>query len=692
MTRREAENNHRPPRVLVAAGSGRSTPAVAWPKLRAVGVRCLTSCFNPRSGLAAVSGVALALAFPLPGWAGLAWVAPALALAATAGLSGGRAWRLGWVTGFAFALVALRWLLHIPFPAGAVAGWLALSAYVALFIASWVWVMNRLLTRFLDRSEKEAPRNGAASSEDTAARGPREGACIADVPSAAYARNLDVERPTATADHSLDPVLQFGAAEPLAADSGGREAPAASSPRSWPERFARLGWPQRALWSALAGAAWVAMETAQGRLLSGFPWNFLGVSQYALTPLIQVAEVTGVYGVSFLVAWMSAALFCAGSRLVARLTGDRALGVFPGPSRPPAPALRPRPGLLVSFRLALFTDLALPLTTLLLVTLAGGLKLVRPAPSSAELRLALIQPSIPQRLIFDPDEADTRFQRLMELSRLAAATAPDLLVWPEASLPDFSEANYRALTELVERHRLWMIFGADEAVPRESAETVPGFDFYNSAFLIAPDGRLVASYRKRRLVIFGEYVPLADWLPFTTHLTPIQGSFSRGTAPETFRVGDRPVRIAPLICFEDVFPHGAREHVGADTDLLLNLTNNGWFGESAAQWQHAVAAVFRAVESGVPLVRCTNNGLTCWIDERGRVREFGLGDPADIYGPGFTVYRLPLRPAGQAGPTTFYRQHGDVFGWTCVLLTVAALALYRRRHRLPPPAKRHAAG
>ncbi|MBK9138603.1 MAG: apolipoprotein N-acyltransferase [Verrucomicrobia bacterium] len=619
--------------------------------------------------------MALALAFPLPGWAGLAWVAPALALAATAGLSGRRAWRLGWVTGFAFALVALRWLLHIPFPAGAVAGWLALSAYVALFIASWVWVMNRLLTRLLDRSEKEALRSGAASSEEAAVPGPREEAFVGDGPTAASAGTLDAERPAATADHSLNPVLHFGAVEPAAAVSGGREMASASPLRSWPERFARLGWAERNLWAALAGATWVALELAQGRLLSGFPWNFLGVSQYALTPLIQVAEVTGVYGVSFLVAWMSAALFCAGARLVARLTGDRAPGVFPGPSRPPAPAARPRPGLLVSFRLALFTDLALPLTTLLLVTFAGGLKLVRPAPSSAELRVALIQPSIPQRLIFDPDEADTRFQRLMELSRLAAATEPDLLVWPEASLPDFSEANYRALTDLVARHRLWMIFGADEAVPRNSAETGSGFDFYNSAFLLAPDGRLVASYRKRRLVIFGEYVPLADWLPFTKYLTPIQGSFSRGTAPETFRVGDRPVKIAPLICFEDVFPHGAREHVGTDTDLLLNLTNNGWFGESAAQWQHAVAAVFRAVENGVPLIRCTNNGLTCWIDERGRLREFGLGDPADIYGPGFTVYRLPLRAAGQSGPTTFYRQHGDVFGWTCVSLTLLALGI-----------------
>jgi apolipoprotein N-acyltransferase len=602
-----------------------------------VSVRWLPNILNLRSALAVLAGVTLALAFPLPGWAGLAWVAPALALTAAAGVSPGRAFRLGWVSGFVFALVALRWLLEIPFPAGAVAGWLALSAYVGLFPAMWVWLAHTLLHRLLARSQEQASRF-----------------------------RLRIEAPPSTPTAESD---QGGATTDVDAKT------------SWPERFAQLGWAYRTVWAAATAAAWGAVEMAQGRLLSGFPWNFLGTSQYALTPLIQVAEVTGVYGVSFLVAWMSAALFSAGAKLVARLTGERTGSPPSGETNSAFPTPRPRAGMLVSFRLALFTDLALPLTCLLLATFAGGLKLVRPGPALAELRVALIQPSIPQRLIFDPGEADHRFERLMELSRLAAATAPDLLVWPEASLPDFSEANQRALTDLVRQHRLWMVFGADEAVPRESVGGAPEYDFYNSAFLMNPEGRLVAHYRKRRLVIFGEYVPLADWLPFAKYLTPIQGSFSRGTRPETFAVGATPARLAPLICFEDVFPHGAREHVQPDTDLLLNLTNNGWFGESAAQWQHAVAALFRAVENGVPLVRCTNNGLTCWIDERGRLREYGLGEPGDIYGPGFTIYRVPLRPTEHRRHPTFYRQHGDLFGWTCVLLTVAGLGLALRPQR-----------
>ena len=124
----------------------------------------------------------------------------------------------------------------------------------------------------------------------------------------------------------------------------------------------------------------------------------------------------------------------------------------------------------------------------------------------------------------------------------------------------------------------------------------------------------MARYIKRKLVIFGEYVPLADWLPFLKYLTPIQGGFTPGRRPVSFPLPGLRAKTSVLICFEDIFPHLVREHVDDDTDFLVNLTNNGWFGESAAQWQHAANAVFRAVENGLPLVRCANNGLTCWVD------------------------------------------------------------------------------
>jgi apolipoprotein N-acyltransferase len=142
----------------------------------------------------------------------------------------------------------------------------------------------------------------------------------------------------------------------------------------------------------------------------------------------------------------------------------------------------------------------------------------------------------------------------------------------------------------------------------------------------------------------------------------------------SFRLGERGAKTSVLICFEDTFPHFVREYVEDDTDFLLNLTNNGWFGESAAQWQHAANAVFRAVENGLPLVRCANNGLTCVVDGQGRMQEVFFPGTRDIYGPGFKVAQVPLR-TGAARRTTMYRRYGDWFGWSCVALGALATGL-----------------
>jgi len=139
---------------------------------------------------------------------------------------------------------------------------------------------------------------------------------------------------------------------------------------------------------------------------------------------------------------------------------------------------------------------------------------------------------------------------------------------------------------------------------------------------------------------------------------------------------DLGVKTAVLICFEDMFPFLARESAEHDTDFLVNLTNNGWFGESAAQWQHAAGAVFRAVENGLPLVRCSNNGLTGWADKHGRLRQVFRDERGTIYGPGFMTADIPLLGNGEGRAPTFYHRHGDWFGWGCV--GIAGIMLARR--------------
>ena len=523
-----------------------------------------------RYGIAVLAGLALAVSFPKFNVAGLAWVAPGLLLFCAAGQPPRMAFRIGYTAGLAHYLTSLYWLLFIPFPAGAVVGWLALSAYLALYPAAWVWLCWRLFP----------------------------------------GKKLLVH------------LGWWGSAKDLFTTN----------------------WWQRAAWAFLGAALWVALETVLARFLSGFPWNLLGVSQHRLLPLVQIASITGVYGVSFLVVWFSVSLAFAFLRVVRQ------------------PALRT--GWLVELHPALII--------LLGVTVFGVDRLRQPTEADRELNVALVQPSIPQLLIWDHSEDANRFSKIMDLSKLALAAKPDLLIWPESSMPNFTEDNFRAITNLIAAHKVWMILGADD-VERRASPTDGDADYFNAAFLFDPDGRFVATYRKQHLVVFGEYLPFARAFPFLRRIIPVPGDFTPGDKAVSFELSGPRAHLAPLICFEDVIPHLTRQSAVDGTDLLLNLTNDGWFGQSAAQWQQAANAVLRAVENGLPVVRSTNNGLTCWIDSRGRLREILQSERGGVYAAGFMIAKIPLPPAGQEREPTFYHQHGDWFGWGCVGLSLVAV-------------------
>jgi apolipoprotein N-acyltransferase len=329
-----------------------------------------------------------------------------------------------------------------------------------------------------------------------------------------------------------------------------------------------------------------------------------------------------------------------------------------------------------------FVELHPALIVLLGIMIFGVHRLREPMEPDRELNVALIQPSIPQLLIWDHTEDANRFNKIMDLSSRALAAKPDVLIWPESSMPNFTEDNFRAITNLIATHKVWMILGADD-MERRANGTDPGdTDYFNAAFLFDPDGRFVATYRKQHLVVFGEYLPFARAFPFLRRIIPVPGDFTPGDKAVSLELSGPRVRISPLICFEDVIPGLTRQSVEADTDLLLNLTNDGWFGHSAAQWQQAANAVLRAVENGLAMIRCTNNGLTCWIDSHGRLREILQSESGDVYAAGFMVAKIPLLPAGQKRELTFYHRHGDWFGWGCVLLSAVAFAV-RLRQRDP---------
>lgn len=532
-----------------------------------------------RSLLAVIAGLLLAASFPKIGIAGFAWLAPGLMLLAAMGCNSGDAFRVGYIAGLAFYLSALYWLLLIPVKWFPLLGWVALAAYLALFPATWLWLMTKWLA--IDRQ-----------------------------PSALDGKNVFL-------------VTAF-------------------------EKLSSASWTQRTIWCVSGAATWVALEMLLARLFSGFPWLLLGLTQHPILPLAQIASLTGVYGLSFLVVWTSLALVCATAIIIARPT----------------------------LRGAWMGEIIFPLIAIVAALTFGFHQLSQRETPAREIKVTFVQPSIPQTMIWDETENANRFQMLLALTERALdESKPDLLLWPEAAVPEmlrYHSATFKAVTELARKHKVWFIVGSDDKEPKKNSSKTNAAVYFNCSFLISPNGELISRYRKQQLVVFGEYVPLARWLPFMKYFTPVQGSYESGDGPVTFEMPDLRAKTSVLICFEDVFPHLTRKYVSRDTDFLVNLTNDGWFGEGAEQWQHAVSGAFRAIENGIPLLRCCNNGLTCWIDSNGRFQKIFTDANQTTYSAGFMSAQIPF--LSEIRSQTFYNRRGDLFGWGCVAFTFAVLS------------------
>jgi apolipoprotein N-acyltransferase len=385
-------------------------------------------------------------------------------------------------------------------------------------------------------------------------------------------------------------------------------------------------------------AVWVAFEHVRGYLFSGFPWALLGYTQYRTLPLLQIADLTGVYGVSFLILLVNIFLF----QLWRWIRGkDGATYPF------------------------LATCVTMPL---LLLTIWYGFVTLNREVAGKTVKVALAQGNIPQDIKWDPGFQEETVAIYERLSRRSAGSGAALVVWPESSLPFFfqKELTYSARVSSLARE-----LGTSLIVSSPAIETEDGRDrLLNSAFLIGPDGVAVGRADKVHLVPFGEYVPLAKLLPFVKKMVQGIGDFSPGRAPALLAAPFG--KLGVLICFEGIFPEISREYVANGADLLVNITNDAWFGRSSAPYQHLSMTVFRAVENRVPLVRAANTGITAIIDSRGHVRAMtGLFREALLSG------EVQL-----GGEKSFYTAYGDIFAWGCILLSFGILVYALRKRAL----------
>ncbi len=388
---------------------------------------------------------------------------------------------------------------------------------------------------------------------------------------------------------------------------------------------------------ALAAAPflWVAVELAR-TLVTGFPWNLLGTAQVDNISLSRITTLTGVYGVSFEIMLVNVAV--AAAFLVPR---------------------KKRNVLLIASLAAA-------------AVLQAGRLIDAPALPADHAAL-LVQENLPLDAIWTRDLFEHTLRELTDLSAKATSTsvAPnskpgkrDLIVWPESPAPFFAnDPLFRnPVSAMARETHTWVVTGAIGSTPvmegGKSASQV-----FNSAGLVSPAGDWTARYDKVHLVPFGEYLPFPRLFAFAGGLTKEVGEFQPGASRAPLDAGS--TRLGVFICYESVFPGEVRQFSQKGAQVLVNLSNDGWYGDSGAYAQHLNQTRMRAIENDRWLLSATNTGVTASIDPYGR-----------------TVARLPRKERGAlvapyalTSVTTFYTRHGDWFAWLCAIISAGALVM-----------------
>lgn len=381
---------------------------------------------------------------------------------------------------------------------------------------------------------------------------------------------------------------------------------------------------------------WVAVELARTRI-TAFPWELLGSSQIDNAMLTRITTITGVYGLSFEIVLVNSVL--AAAFLLQR---ER------------------RKWLLASALGA-----------------AGVLQLgvlFSPPAVPADHAALLVQPNVAvmEGGVWTADYFQSTLRELSQISLHPPAgmnakdgndARPyDLIVWPESPTPFFlNDPNFTApIATLAQQSQTWLLVGSIGIENTNGSPRPPAA--FNSAALLSPAGEFSARYDKVHLVPFGEYVPFKDMFPFMDMLTQQVGTFGWGHSREPLAAGAQ--KLGVFICYESVFPDEVREFARRGANVLVNVSNDGWYGDSGAWRQHLQQTRMRAIENRRWLLIGTNTGMTASIDPYGRI----------VAATERKILTALPAPYALTSGTTFYTRHGDVFAYLCAIISLGAVA------------------
>jgi apolipoprotein N-acyltransferase len=399
-----------------------------------------------------------------------------------------------------------------------------------------------------------------------------------------------------------------------------------------------------------APAIWVTIEYLRSNLFFlALPWALLAHSQHGNLPVIQIASFVGAYGISFMIILVNIAIYQV-FRMQTWLTGS----LLDEPSRT--------------------AKTTIPVTALgvLILVLGYGYLALSGPKETRPIRASVLQGNIgPEKKGNPRIHGPYIMGQYFGLTRKAAQDKPDLIVWPEAATPGFLLNNLsmlRQMKTLISETGAYFLIGTSEIAKFGTAK--PGtFNMGNTALYLSPNGSILDKYLKIHLVPFGEYIPLEKFITWPNFIVPDPKKFREIPGKEFTLFNLRENQFGVVICWEHVFPDLFRTFIKNGANFMLNITNEAWFGDTAAPHQMLAISVFRAVENHCAIARAANTGISCFIDPNGRITgRVQNSQKKDTFISGWLT--------GEISPSnhkTFYTRHGDIFAFSCILLSLLAI-------------------